>query len=253
MNPRLVRSKTWHALLCAAAFTMAFDTLSQEAKATNESFQTNDVKLRLTGVVTGKVNLAIIRVDNEKEAPFKVGSSIRPGITVLKVTPAEAIVSYRGMERRLELELSKNSSSPSSAIAKNESSKLQPAAAGVPPFKPRRAVTVSPSEVKGVGDGRWAIRRSFVDEELRSGELFNDARLVCDTVGRVRVIEIRPGSLYDRLGLKDGDILNDPSGNALKSVDGLLRFLYDQQTNSRPLRLQRVRDGAPSDLEIVFE
>lgn len=239
--------KSWGVVFCAAVCTLGFDSFARDLPPlATKSSQGGDVKLRLTGVITGKVNLAIISVDDGKERPFKVGASISPGTTLLKVTSNYAVVSYNGIPRRLDLNFDfvEGSSAPP---------KAQPAAAGIPPFKPPRTVPVSASAIKDVGNGRWAVKRVLVDEELRSGDLFSDARIVSDTSGRVRIIEIRPGSLYDKLGLKDGDILNDPSGNALKSIDGLLRFLYDQQMNSRALRLQRVRDGTASDFEIVLE
>ena len=92
--------------------------------------------------------------------------------------------------------------------------------------------------VEKVGDNKWEVDRSLVDEQLANVEsLATQIRVVPhkDTGGDIdgyRLSGIRRGSLFDKLGIKNGDIVHGVNGMGLTSADGALKAYQSLQSES---------------------
>jgi general secretion pathway protein C len=67
-----------------------------------------------------------------------------------------------------------------------------------------------------------------------------------------RVYGVRDGSVLDRLGLRNGDVLRSLDGHDLSDPDAVLEA-YAALERARSLSLTVVRDGAPQTLQYAFE
>ncbi len=92
--------------------------------------------------------------------------------------------------------------------------------------------------IEKVGDNKWEVDRSLVEEQLANVEkLATQIRVVPhkDTSGEIdgyRLSGIRRGSLFDKLGIKNGDIVHGVNGMALTSADGALKAYQSLQSES---------------------
>lgn len=65
-----------------------------------------------------------------------------------------------------------------------------------------------------------------------------------------KLFAIRPGSLFDRLGLKNGDTVHSINGAPLAEVDDVVSLLVDAKNKKRIFLLDVTRRGKPVQLEI---
>jgi general secretion pathway protein C len=92
--------------------------------------------------------------------------------------------------------------------------------------------------IEKVGDNKWEVDRSLVEEQIANVEkLATQIRVVPhkDTNGDIdgyRLSGIRRGSLFDKLGIKNGDIVHGVNGMALTSADGALKAYQALQSES---------------------
>ncbi|MCH5599733.1 PDZ domain-containing protein [Niabella ginsengisoli] len=67
----------------------------------------------------------------------------------------------------------------------------------------------------------------------------------------VKVIELEKGSDADKAGLKEGDIIKEANGNAVKNADDLLEEKGTVEAGST-LKLKVDRNGKSHDINVLF-
>ena len=204
--------------------------------------------LALTGTITGAKSIAFIRVAGAPDKLFTVGEAITPNVQLLAVGLFGAVISHDGVPERLEFSGSANTS-PVTIADSQEPAAVQPRL-----FKTGRIVAFTPSEaVHDLGNSRFSVNRSFVNDQLQSGDLLLNARMQPDGSGGFRITEIVPGSLYDTLGLRDGDVISAGDGKGLTSVADLATFVSEQGDPIRTVKVQFTRDGELNNLQLDFK
>jgi general secretion pathway protein C len=94
------------------------------------------------------------------------------------------------------------------------------------------------SEVTKDGENRFIIERSLVEDAVNNIEkLATQIRVVPHKgpdgeIDGYRLSAIRRGSLFDKLGVKNGDIVHDVNGHSLTSADGALKAYQALQNES---------------------
>jgi general secretion pathway protein C len=92
--------------------------------------------------------------------------------------------------------------------------------------------------VEQTGENQWAVDRSLIDEQLANVEkLATQIRVVPhkDPSGNIdgyRLSGIRRNSLFDQLGIKNGDIVHGVNNMGLTSADGALKAYQSLQNDS---------------------
>ncbi len=207
----------------------------------------SNLKLSLTGVVKGKISMAVIGVEGARDKLFTVGEAITPNVKLLAVDSFGAVISHDGAPERLGF--SRRASASRATISASQ----EPVTAEPRLFKSGRIVAFVPAEaVQDLGKSRFSVKRSLVDDQVRSGDLFANATIEADASGGFRVTEIVPGSLYDTLGLKDGDAINAVNGKSLKSIADLMDLL-EQRDSIKTMQIQVMRDGDLNNLQLDFQ
>jgi len=214
----------------------------------------SNLNLTLTGVVRRKAGIALIRVEGARDKPFEVGEAIVRDVKLLAVGTSSAIISRDGMLERLEL--NRRAGAPdttrvASATAAMPSDAQVRVVAQPRLFKSGLVVAFTPLDaVQDLGNNRFSVKRTFIDDQLRSGGLADNARMELDTHGGFRVTGIVPGSFYDTLGLQDGDTVSAINGKP-PHISDLLSF-YQQRDSMKTVQIQVERDGSPRSLQLDF-
>ena len=195
---------------------------------------TSTLDLTLTGVVAADTeSLALIRVNNEPETPFAIGDQIAHGVTLRAVYSDRAIIQRRDLTEAILLE-DKSAGLGDTALA------------------PAAATTASIYSTDG---NSFRVNRDFVTEQLRNPDIFRQALIVPNAGGGFLVRQIQPGSLYEKLGLKVGDVIRKVNGSDINSVDEVLR-LYQELGGvdaAADVELEVLRGGRPEELRYTIQ
>ena len=192
----------------------------------------DELLLRGTADFAGRGYAVLEDPDSGKQGIFEVGELIFDGPKLVAVDPPTATI-LRG-NRRIVLEIAE--SEPTSP--KGDSSEGAAAGTG--------------SSIRQVGDNRYVVDRGEVDHsienlstvvtQMRAVPYLKDGK----SVG-FRVFNIRPGSLFEHMGLKNGDIIQAVNGSELDDPSRALALLDEVQTSDE-IRIDLLRDDHPNTL-----
>jgi general secretion pathway protein C len=203
------------------------------------------LKLKLWGVAVhddSRRSYSIIEdLGARKQGVYAINAPVPGGATVKAIEWDKVILNHNGKEEVLELA----SKSP----------------LGLPP-KPNPAAAAPPPGPTGNGiqatsETEFIVPRSEVDSALENmSQLFTQIRAVPHFEGGqsigFRLFAIRRGSLFDKIGLKNGDIITSINGNPMNDPSkavGLLQELRD----ARNLDVDILRNQQPSKLQYTIQ
>ncbi len=189
----------------------------------------SSLNLVLTGVVAaGGESYALISVNGQNQEPFAVGQEIpTTGAILQAVYPDRAILTRNGVSESLMLE----------GMAKA----LSDVSGGEEP-------EAAPLAIQQPGHNQYMLPREIITEQLRKPqELFSQALMVPNAGGGFLVREIQPNSLYEKLGLRVGDVLRSVNGKPINTVDDAMK-VYQAVSNARNIQVEVVRGGRSEQL-----
>jgi general secretion pathway protein C len=223
-------------LLNAELFGKAAPAAVAPSSTTVAAIPTSSLDLTLTGVVAaGNESLALIRVNNEPETPFALGEQIAHGVTLKEVQADRAIIVRRGVVEALLLE--------------EQTAGVGDLSGGAPQTAPAGNI------VEPQGNNSYRVDRELVSQQMRDPDIFRQALIVPNAGGGFLVRQIKPGSIYEKLGLRVGDVIRKVNGRNVNSVDEALR-LYQQLGGVDQLadvELEVLRAGRPEQLRYTVQ
>src|ERR1700722_6757170 len=124
-----------------------------------------------------------------------------------------------------------------------------------PPRRPPGAIGAATTGVRQVAPNRYLVDRSKVTSDMQDmSKLFTEVRAVPNiqngSSNGFALSEIEPGSIFEAMGLHDGDVVTSISGRPLTDPRKALAVPQSLQTlNDRaPIKLSLMRNGAPVNL-----
>ena len=194
------------------------------------------LELRLLGTaqVDDRGYAVIEDVAGNRQDVFAVGEDVFDGPKLVAVGEGTAEILVRGRKQTLEI-------ASAEAPASEE-----------PGRERRRAAGGGGEGIRQTGSNTYLVDRREVEHSVENlNQLSTQMRAVPfmkdgQTVG-FRVFNIRNGSLFERMGLKNGDVIQKANGVELDSPTKALALLEDVQTTEE-LRLDLLRDNSPSTL-----
>jgi general secretion pathway protein C len=193
----------------------------------------DELLLRGTAEFAGRGYAVIEDPDSGKQGIFEIGELVFDGPKLVAVEPRSATI-LRG-NRRVVLEITETDSSKATTRA------------GV-----GAEAGAGSSSIRQVGDNRFVVDRGEVDHsienlstvvtQMRAVPYLKDGK----SVG-FRVFNIRTGSLFERMGLKNGDIIQAVNGSELSDPSRALALLDEVQTSDE-IRIDLLRDDHPNTL-----
>jgi len=196
------------------------------------------LRLKLWGVALQDGSDAYCVIEDEKkrsQGVYKVGEEV-PGPATVKAIEWERVVLLNGdREEILELQDTTKAVSGVASAIRNvaSSSQSSPSASAV-------------TGVKMVSEDEFVVDRSEVDNALENmSQLFTQIRAVPHFEGGestgFRLFAIRRGSLFDKIGLKNGDIIRNINGQPMNDPTKALALL-EELRNVSDLTVQVTRN-----------
>lgn len=184
------------------------------------SLTPSNLNLTLTGVVARPVGgCALVIVQGQPESAFCAGEDLTPGVRLEKVERDRIVIARNGALEAVPL---KDIEKSSNLIA---------------PPAPAPIVQPSPS-------GTTVVDRRQLQQQMGKPEFLSQALIVPNPGGGggFLVRQIQPGSTYEKLGLKPGDVIKNVNGQALTSMEDVMR-LYQQFGTAQRVLVEVQRQG----------
>lgn len=205
------------------------------------------IQLLGTSLLTSGRPFVIIQDQSGRQSLYRNGDEI-PGVgRLLEIEPSRAIVLHDG--HRVAVEIPRESSEPPPPVRE-------------PGFR-RRLLKPEPEDlsaarpmplpgVRRLASNRYVLARSTVDADLQNPTpLFTQIRAIPNLQNGAakgfRLSEIQPGSVFQQIGLQDGDLLTDVSGQPVGDPIRALAMLQTLRARSS-VTLQVIRNGLPLQL-----
>ncbi len=199
------------ALANAQLFGRAAPSRSPAAEA---SVAPSNLNMTLTGVAARATGgCALVIVQGQPEAAFCSGEEVSPGVRLDTVERDRIVIVRNGVREAVFM-------------------KDAEGAAAVPP----------PPIVQSVGADRQIVDRRQLQQQLGRPEFLNQALIVPNPDGGFLVRQVQAGSLYEKLGLRPGDVIRNVNGQPLTNMDDVMR-LYQQFGTAQRVLVDVQRQG----------
>lgn len=215
-----------------------------------------NIKLLGTSHLTGGArDFAIIEDQSGIQQLYRLGEMI-PGVGRLtEISKNRAIIEHNG--RRIAIDIPRDSLSQPGDDAASPPGRRR----GLRRPNPRnptirRAHPTAKAGVRQLAPNRYAVERAVVDNSMQHmAQLLTEIRalpVIHDGAPNgYRLSEIQPGSLFEQIGLQDGDVLTAVSGQQLSDPAHALRLLGSLQ-NQANITLNVLRNGAPVQISYTI-
>ena len=197
-----------------------------------DSLPATSLNLVLTGVmVRGQGSYALIRIDGGDETPVTIGQEIQAGARLHAVYPDRAVLVRGGSYESLLLKDLTPNLAPGSIVSGSartpHSTRTNRQAAAV---------------VRGQGN-QFVVDRQSVQEQMQQPEFLSQALIVPNAGGGFLVREIQPGSFYEKLGVRVGDVIRGINGQTVNNIEDVMKLYQSlgglDQASSISLEISR--------------
>jgi len=206
--------------------------------------ETIDVKLIGTSQISAGKPYAIIEDANGRQSLYRVGDQVPDAGQLVEVATNRAVVLHNG--HRVAIEIPKAGLTPGAPLNFRPTPLIRRPGHGTPGMRP-------PGRgIRRMGANRYMLDRSTVDSNLKNmAPLFTQIRATPQIENGMahgfRLTEIQPNSIFQQIGLQNGDLLNAVNGQSVGDPAKALVMLQSLQTMPS-ITLDVVRNGAPTQL-----
>jgi general secretion pathway protein C len=196
-----------------------FGRAAPRSAAAETSVAPSNLNMTLTGVAARSTGgCALVIVQGQPEAAFCSGEEISPGVRLDTVERDRIVIVRNGVREAVFMKEAEGA-----------------AAAGV-------VAAPLPPIVQPMGTDRQLVDRRQLQQQLGRPEFLNQALIVPNPDGGFLVRQVQAGSLYEKLGLRPGDVIRNVNGQPLTSMDDVMR-LYQQFGTAQRVLVDVQRQG----------
>ena len=217
-----------------------------------------ELKLKLWGVVVhtdAPSSYCVIEdLTSRKQDLYRTGATVAGSATVKSIEWDRVILDRDGRDEILDLAPPQGGALPAGMASVR-------GAAGAAPIVPAAPAAVAEpaaadSRIQQVAEGQYVIERSEVDSALDNmNQLFTQVRAVPHFEGGkstgFRLFAIRQGSLFDKIGLKNGDVIQRVNGSELSDPARALA-LFQELRSEREITVDVLRNKEQKTLSYRF-
>lgn len=175
---------------------------------------------------------------------FRVGDRLMDEADVVAILTQRVIIMHNGVKEYLELQEEagkKVATGPKPRTSTHTASKDSEVGAGI----------------KKTGEDTWSIERGEIEKTLSNlNSIAMQARIVPSfkngEANGFKLFAIRPGSLYSKIGIQNGDIIHKINGFSMSSPDKALE-VYQKLKNARSIEVELTRRGQNKGLTYNIE
>ncbi|MBC7944446.1 MAG: PDZ domain-containing protein [Burkholderiales bacterium] len=229
-----------------------------------------NVKLKGVFSAVGKQPAyAILNSDNQGDRHIKAGSEVKAGVVLAEIHPQHVVLSRDGVMELVELEEKAGGAPqksnrlviPPRQPAPKPAAPAQPATSsapaiqsGIAPGAPQAAAADGFNlTVKPAGANQYSFSRKELNQALQDPkQLQNLGGVAVNPTGGVTISNVPAGSLTQKLGLQQGDVLTRINGQAVSSNNDLAR-LYQQFGQVNQITVEGTRNGKPMNLSFTVQ
>jgi general secretion pathway protein C len=175
---------------------------------------------------------------------YRVNDRLLGEATVVAILTQRVVINHNGVREYLELQ-------------------EETGAKGSRPKPARPTTAQAPSEpsvgegIKKTGEDTWSIERGEIEKTLSNlNSIAMQARIVPSfkngEANGFKLFAIRPGSLYSKIGIQNGDIIHKINGFAINSPDKALE-VYQKLKAARGIEVELTRRGQSKNLTYNIE
>jgi general secretion pathway protein C len=176
------------------------------AISANGQLPTTGLNLVLTGILLrDRDSAALIRIEGGDETPVNIGQEILSGARLRAVFSNRAVLERGGILENLPL---KDEALPEGAIV--SPARTRPEASGI----------------RGSGN-QFTVSRDTLTANMQRPEFLSQALMVPNAGGGFLVRQVQPGSVYEKLGVRPGDVIRSVNGQAINNIDEVMK-VYQQ-------------------------
>jgi general secretion pathway protein C len=195
-----------------------------------ENLEPTSLKIALLGTVVGSEqdSFAIIEEKGgKKQGLYKVGDSIQSAV-LKRILRSKVILTVQGRDKILTIE-EEAASRRTSEVARAE------------PIRQGESITVKRSEIeKSLENVHQLLSQARVRPHFSGGK-----------PDGLAITYIKRGSIFEKLGLKNGDLVKGLDGREIKSPDDVLQ-VYKKLTTGSEVALEIERDGEEQTINYTF-
>jgi general secretion pathway protein C len=203
-----------------------------------------DLHLRLLGTSIQTKEKPYAALEDERsnrQSLYRLGDDIPDAGKLVEVEKNRIVIDRQGKRVAIEV-VSNDLPLPAPAPV--------PAVPPVPGVRPARANSLG---VRRTGAGRFMVDRSTVDSNLQNlSQLFTQMRAIPNIedgkTNGFRLSEIQQGSMFEQIGLRDGDIVTGIGGQELNDPAQALTLL-NAMRQRQSIEVSILRGGRPMQLE----
>lgn len=210
----------------------------QKPKAVDiETLKQTELELKLWGTVTGEGGRPYAVIEDRKQRKqslYRTGDTIQ-NARVKMVLREKVILTVNGKDEILQMEeMSASRPSRRETIRRGQTRALPPRAS--------RSITLERSVMENAAQNLNNLMKQVrIRPHFKAGK-----------PDGLSLTGMKPGSVFRKMGLHNGDIIMGVDGKTITSVDDALRF-YETLKSASDLKLQIQRRGRPLTLNYNFE
>jgi len=205
------------------------------------------LKVKLIGTVEGppEFAFAIVRDEsNQQTKVYRIGDKILDIAPVLRIERNRIVILHEG--RQEALVIYEEVTGPIAGVATPQ----------VPPPRHPGSSPFSAPDVRMLSPNRYELDKRGFDQQISNiGPLLTQARVVPNLVdGKIsgyRIFSIVPDSLYAKIGLREGDIIERVNGAEISTPESALQ-LFQRFRNESRFQVDLVRDGRKESLSYTI-
>ncbi len=184
----------------------------------------SNLNITLTGVVVrASGGCAVVIVQGQPESAYCAGEDIVPGARLESVLRDRIVIVRGGVREAVVMKDAEET--PGAAVAAMTSPIVQP-----------------------LGADRQVVDRRQLQQQLGRPEFLSQALIVPNPGGGGFLVrEVQSGSLYEKLGLRPGDVIRNVNGQPITNMDDLMR-LYQQFGSAERVLVDVQRQGRSETL-----
>ena len=227
-----------------------------EAEGAEPSAVAN-IEAELTGVIYfssgNKLNQATIKLKAENKTDvYKIGDEVSPGVTVADIQPTQVTL-HVGSARTQELFFMFGERLLPGMAEAGPGEYVDPYSKMPPEVRARTLMAyrqkLVDDNIQQIGENNFKIQKSVIEKTLGNiNEVMTQARMVPNNVSDgsgnrmdgFKIFNIKPGSIFEKLGMRDGDVIrkinNAPMDSVTKGFDLLQALRYEKKFDIDILR-----------------
>jgi general secretion pathway protein C len=206
-----------------------------------------DLQLDLVGVSTaspGKPPYAIIADRSGQQGVFRLGQQVGLAGKLVEVDKDRVLIDHNGKRIAVVLPAADLPGGVEAAVP--DSPPQEDASADDPdadPYEPN---------VEDLGDNRYRIPRETLDHSMGDlSQILTQIRAIPNIqngkTNGFALSEIEPGSVFDEMGLEEGDVLRSVNGQMMNDPAMAMQMMGSLR-NANQITIQVLRDGHPTTL-----